>query len=439
MPKKKSEMKINKLDSISVKYVYSSCILTKTPDVTILHDPWFTEGVYDGSWYHFPLVDDPINSIGDCDLIYVSHVHPDHYDPIFIKRYFQRWGRKKIIIADHSPNHLANKIRADALDVEVMYAPTYIGGTKIEIFPHKSGSISDIDSAIVVKYKDHLGREHCIVNSNDIIFDKETAEKLKSIAGDIDILLCGYTGAGPYPQTYFDINDPELKIQALRKKNEFFDRYRRLIEVMQAKINIPFAGKYILGGRLAHLNYFRGVADPLEVTSFDKRALILDDNGGEIDTKSLLPSKLRTVAYAEIDLKNRIDEIKYEKMAYEKFIPESQIENLPLKRLISIAARHARAKSECTSDYYFCISLPGEESALINANKEQNEPVKFVQTGGVFPEPRSEIFIDPRYLFGLLTHVFHWNNAEVGSQYETRRYPNVLNRSAQTFLNYFCV
>jgi len=34
---------------ITVKYIYSACIVTSSKDVTILHDPWFSEGIYDGS------------------------------------------------------------------------------------------------------------------------------------------------------------------------------------------------------------------------------------------------------------------------------------------------------------------------------------------------------------------------------------------------------
>ena len=49
-------------EAIYVKYIYSSCIITKTPDISILHDPWFTEGIYDGSWYQFPKIKNPISS-----------------------------------------------------------------------------------------------------------------------------------------------------------------------------------------------------------------------------------------------------------------------------------------------------------------------------------------------------------------------------------------
>jgi UDP-MurNAc hydroxylase len=432
-------MRKNELSAIVVRYIYSSCILTKTPDLTILHDPWFTEGIYDGSWYHFPKVEDPINSIGDCDLIYVSHVHPDHYDPVFLKSYFLKWGKKKIIIANHEPNHLANKMRVDNFDVEVLTRPIYIKNTKIEIFTHKTGSISDLDSAIIIKYIDNKASEHCVVNSNDIIFDNESIKKLKDIAGEVDILLCGYTGAGPFPQTYFETSDPELKKQSDQKKMEFFRRYQNLIKFMKAKVNIPFAGKYLLGGKLSHLNEFRGVADPVEVLNFDMNAVILADNGGEIDTLNFLPSMKRTIPYAELNIKNRIEEIKNIEMKYEKLISKEEVYQLPLKRLLFMAARNATSKSECITDYYYCISLQDDEFAIINAKKNSEPVIRFVKNDVTLPEPRSEIYIDPRYLFGLLTHIYHWNNAEVGSQYNTRRYPNLLNRSAQNYLNYFSI
>ena len=54
-------------------------------------------------------------------------------------------------------------------------------------------------------------------------------------------------------------------------------------------------------------------------------------------------------------------------------------------------------------------------------------------------EPRSEIEIDLRYLFGLVTGLYHWNNADVGSQYRPRRYPDAYVREAQGYLSFFHV
>ena len=66
--------KTKPLNGICVKYIYSACVITKTDDVTILHDPWFTEAIYDGSWFQFPRITNPLDSIGDVDYI-LSLIH----------------------------------------------------------------------------------------------------------------------------------------------------------------------------------------------------------------------------------------------------------------------------------------------------------------------------------------------------------------------------
>ena len=38
-----------------------------------------------------------------------------------------------------------------------------------------------------------------------------------------------------------------------------------------AKINLPFAGEYVLGGKLYKLNKYRGVADAIEIKDFDQK------------------------------------------------------------------------------------------------------------------------------------------------------------------------
>jgi hypothetical protein len=53
--------------------------------------------------------------------------------------------------------------------------------------------------------------------------------------------------------------------------------------------------------------------------------------------------------------------------------------------------------------------------------------------------PRLEISIDDRYLFGLLTRLYHWNNAEVGSLYRSRRVPETYRPEIYQFLNMFQV
>lgn len=426
------------MKDIKLTYYYSACIKTETDDVTVLHDPWFSDGIYDGSWFQFPKMEDPINDIGDSDLIFVSHIHPDHYDPVFLKNYFKKYGEKKIIISDHQPNFLYGKMKADGFNPEIIKDTLQIGNTSLNLISHYTGSISDIDCGIVIHYKDS-DKVHCVVNTNDIVFDSDILSEIKSIAGKIDILACGYTGAGPYPQTYYDIDDPNLIEEAEKKKLDFFQRYNEATSFLDAKINIPFAGKYLLGGNLSSLNDYRGVADPVEILAIDSNAIVLSDHGGSISTSDLKPSKTRKDIYDKNKISQRINQIKDKKMAYEKLFDKSEIDQLPIKRLLSKASMNALAKSEVEEDYYFVIRLNNNESAVINAKKGNERFFKIQDQNAELPLPRSEIDIDPRYLFGLLTHIYHWNNAEVGSQFFVKRTPNKFDRGVQSFLNFLTI
>jgi UDP-MurNAc hydroxylase len=424
--------------NIEIQYIYSACVVTTTPDIRILHDPWFSDGIYDGSWYQFPKVKNPLETIGDVNMIFISHIHPDHYDPKFIKHYFSHYGVKQVIIANHDQNYLAKKMQADGILPTIITNKIQICNTSVEIIPHRTGSINDIDSILVLKFNDDK-KVHCVVNANDAVFDEELIYKLNNASSVIDVLMCGYTGAGSYPQTYYDITDDSIAIKADLKKQQFFERYKFLINNVNSKVNIPFAGKYILGGRLSKLNKFRGVADAVEVLEFDRKAVVLSDNDGKIDTSEMIATNIRTKPYCIEEIEQRLIEIKDEKMIYEKYFEGIQEDMLPLKRLLASAASNAKKKSECNFDYYFLIHLPNDQAALINANKDSESNLKFIDSSSIMPEPRSEIKIDYRYLFGLLVTVFHWNNAEVGSQYQTRRIPDVFNRKAQSFLNYLTV
>ncbi len=428
------------VDGIKVKYIYSACVVISTPDIKVLCDPWFSEGVYDGSWFHFPEVKEPLDIIGSVDAIFISHIHPDHYDPVFLRKYFDLYGVKRLIIADQSPNYLKSKMLADGFKPEVLSVSLQINQTSIFLAPHKTGSLSDMDSALIMNYVDKNNLTHSVVNLNDIIADDEIIGQIKKLLNaECGILLLGYTGAGPYPQTYFDLDDSHILIAADKKKEEFFKRYTSTVEKFNPRVSIPFAGKYLLGGKLATLNNVRGVADPVEILKVDPSAVVLADQGGEIDTVSYHASEVRIDFYSKEDIAKKISNISSNKMSYERLFNQDEIYQLPLKRLILRANSVAQAKSEYALDYYFVIHMPEDEVAIININNKSKMPVKFQSSKEKFPEPRSEIFIDPRYLFGLMTNIYHWNNAEVGSQFQTRRTPNVLIREAQNFLNFFTV
>lgn len=415
---------------LRVTYYYSACVGIASPDATILCDPWFTDGIYDGAWFAFPKLENPIDVIGPCDCIYISHIHPDHYDPLFLRAYLERYPHARVVIGEFEPNYLSRKMTSDGIAHEVS-SLFELGATRLGIFLNRQEPPTGIDSALAVCHG-----EHSVVNMNDNPQQGPQIEALLDFCGTVDIALLPFTGAGPYPQTYVDRED-ELKRLAEEKKLDFMDRYRSLADALAPKLRIPFAGQYVLGGKLAELNPFRGLADAVEITEFDENALVLADGGlGSVDTVTFAPTCVRKEKYSDAAMSARISSIAKLPMDYERWFESLPTSAMPLRRLLPKAYGNAQARSGCAYDWHLCFKL---DQGWFACNASATEPsFAFVDSPESF-YPRSELRVDLRYLFGLLTCVFHWNNAEVGSQYQTRRYPDEFRRELQGFLNFFHV
>ena len=63
---------------MKITHLQSSTQLIHLGDITVLTDPWLTDGEYYGSWYHYPPFDTENLKSLEYDFIYVSHIHPDH-------------------------------------------------------------------------------------------------------------------------------------------------------------------------------------------------------------------------------------------------------------------------------------------------------------------------------------------------------------------------
>jgi UDP-MurNAc hydroxylase len=415
---------------IRVTYYYSACVRIESQDLSILCDPWFTQGAYDGSWYQFPPQPDALARIPACDFVYVSHIHPDHYDPVFLRAYLQAHPRARVIIAARDKNHLSEKMQRDRIEHRAIAQLTR-GETLVAIVEN-AGTSYDVDSALVVKRG-----AHSVVNMNDNLLSADHVARIRELlSGRPSIALLGYTGAGPYPQTYY--SDPQvLGEKAAGKKQAFFLRYLAMRDALDPRLTIPFAGKYVLGGSLHALNPYRGVADACEILAIDPRAVVLADGGyGSIDTETFEPTATRTVPYDLAAVNAYAATLADRPMLYERYFGAVPQSALPLARLLPKAAANARSRSPVERDYYFCVRL-SDRWFVCNANRGGTDP-GFCSEVESF-SPRSEITVAPRYLFGLLTGCFHWNNAEIGSQYRTTRVPDEHDRDVQAFLNFFHV
>lgn len=248
---------------------------------SILCDPWLYPA-YFGSWFVFP-----DNSgldwaaLGDCDYLYISHLHLDHFDakllaehvnkdavvllPDFpvpdLKRELENLGFHTFFETEDSVKHRVSGPKGD-LDVMV-----------IALRAPADGPIGD--SGIVVS-----DGTTTIFNMND---SRPLAlDVLEPAFGHIDVHMPQYSGAIWYPMVY-DMPERAKEAFAIQKRQRGMDRCRQYIADVAATWVIPSAGPpCFLDPELRFLNDDAG--DPANI--FPDQIVFLDQlrqhghNGG---------------------------------------------------------------------------------------------------------------------------------------------------------------
>jgi L-ascorbate metabolism protein UlaG (beta-lactamase superfamily) len=80
-----------------------------TPAGSILCDPWVNPA-YFASWFPFPDNSQlDWESLGDCDYLYVSHLHRDHFDAAHLKRFVNK--RATVLLPEYPTSQLEDELR----------------------------------------------------------------------------------------------------------------------------------------------------------------------------------------------------------------------------------------------------------------------------------------------------------------------------------------
>lgn len=202
---------------------------------------------------------------------------------------------------------------------------------------------------------------------------------------------------------------------------------------------MPFAGKYFLAGPLSKLNEYRGVPDATIVLKrFPDISVILADGGdAHIDLETLNISESRTQAYSKVEIDKYLNSIPFKGYKYEREIQLLNNRDLPLVPIIKSVYEKC-LKSSCVAyDMWLCFKPQRLQKYIaLNISKSSRDNVKLLDCVSDL-YPRCEIFINDSYLFGLLTRMYHWNNAAIGSQYRVKRVPDEYDRNVFNFLNKF--
>lgn len=297
------------MSSFSIRYIYSACVVISIDRHRILCDPWFTDGIYGGSWFQYPPIPNPIERIGDVDFIYISHLHPDHYDSSFLQKYFDHYGPRPIFISDRSlaKNFLGFKIKSDLGIDPIIDSVVSIEQFKLYFLESESFSPLSIDSALLIVDQ---SSKLALLNLNDCVYSDYLASSIKNILSDNIILrlaLFPYSGANSFPHTYLNYSLPIIQDLSFRKAANNLMRMKKFLDHLNPDFFIPFAGKYFLGSSASFIsmNRYRGIPDPVSFSHAFTNCIVPDDSGFSgfdlLQSKVIGSQRTAPYCYSEVE------------------------------------------------------------------------------------------------------------------------------------------
>lgn len=412
---------------MKITFISNACCVYEESGFRLLADPWLTPGAFCGSWFHYPPLKTTFEDLKSVDAIYISHIHPDHFDEIFLskmnkslpililkepmnllRRGLTRLGFNNIIeVEDHERVNLGPFII-------YFYAP-FVSDPFSRC---KIGNL--IDSAIVVESRES---KEVVFNANDNNPDETSAFELAKYHPRIDVAQIPYNAAGPYPHS-FNLSRTDKCEETSRILKRNMEHMRAIGEILKAKKVMPFAGAYAIGGK--QQPYFIRT-----ISKFPKDTLTLSE-GDTYDISldkinySSVPTKKLTEAY--------FDEIAAIRYPYEddEYPDTRRLPDLlgeARKKLFKAQMKTGYFEDltiyiDCLENFRFVFSMMHKEYFL--------EPKTINKL-----EPFISCSMDLRLLERILLKKEHWNNAEIGCHINFSRRPNRYSFDAHQMMSFF--
>ena len=420
--------------SLTFEFIGNACgIFTGQKGTRVLCDPWIANGVFEGSWYHYPPLSTTPEDVLNVDAVYVSHLHPDHFD----ERFFNFDKNLPIIALEHGHNFLRKKLLELGYNNLVLIKDGETVAFKeftITLFApftrnnfHEAEVGNLIDSAMVIE----CGGVKAF-NANDNTPTPESCLELQQRFGTIDLAMINYNAAGPYPASFANLSDAEKRNEHDRILDRNIAYMHNLVETLAPRMVLPFAGAYILGGYLSRLN------DYLGTTTWDVCAQKLNEIGltstevvrlREHDVLNIESgtSSPEYVPLSPEHLQQYIQQVASDKYPHELDNAPNSAQIIADLETASDRMRQRMARAGISSDRTVTIDVDG--SAI------QIHPTFSTDTD-LNATPRLACSLDPRLLRRILDRVSHWNNSEIGCHVEFNRVPNEYQPDLHTALQF---
>lgn len=408
----------------------------------ILFDPWLDEGIFHGSWFHWPPTAATIEDLGRFDYVYISHIHEDHCSVGTI-RHINRDA--EIIIMDRQPNFVAQFLHANNLNFSKVHLVPPRKGLRLSanlfidmIEADKANEMAYIiDSSIIICWDGYV-----IFNANDCQPHAEGVAYLNKHYPQIDLALLPYSGGSGYPSCYTNLTDE----QKLAEKNRILDQRIAGFVANTKEINpryvVPFADQYVVGGSRAHLNRYvshgscPAVVEPVVQKAGLADRLLLLNSGQSFDLETLKkhpdnPYRIFSEEDRDQYITNHLSEkaYDYERVNFARSVPIDRLVGYARQRLWKMQARRQTfPETQLVIDF--------EESRRRFVIDLQLEGVEEVSFDEKIKEPFLRISGSDTLLSMLLIGHISWNIADAALFLDYERKPNVYDPSIYVLLNF---
>lgn len=450
----------------------ASALITFANGQTLLTDPWYDPegndsengsasdsnkaiGIYYGAWYNFPPLSHRHRYLAlRPDFIYISHIHPDHFDPETLRHYPRD---TEIWIGDLPHRHLELKIRALGFQ-QVRTFPLGVS-VKVEerqvtIFGDYAGSSAGLDNDVNYAMDTSLYVQDTdgvsLLNVNDNTMQPADATDFVARFGSPDVALLPYSGASLYPFGLHEKSASEKQVLALALRERVMARFVELAGILRPRTAVPFAGSYVLGGSLAPYNAWLNQPPPGVLQAFWEQAAltgislcfpmegdVLDAATGAVTLNDKAQYRNYTdatrSAYAEQALAHR--SLGHEQVAWpECFILDWNA--LLQKARQNLWKHQVRLQTFPAWDVCLVLTRPsGPEQRFLFAYDQEDYWAS--DSSGRPGRQQLTFWVDERLMLMSLLRTANWNNLEIGALVAFHRDSDVYEPTLHALMSFF--
>lgn len=223
-------------NKMRVTYYGQACTLAEAGEITILTDPWLTEGAYLGTWFHTHVLADagvtPQTIPKDIDYLFLSHEHQDHMDVATLKHFPPNIP---ILICQFPSPKFRNYLKGLGFTNihELVSGETELLGDGVSVTIFGTVEYTN-DSAILIE---HNGVR--LFNETDCKLSYGDLQKIGRLGIDIGFYM--FSGANWYPVMYDYPPDTMLELVRRRRKS-LLDSFVRRVKLTKPRFAVPAAG-----------------------------------------------------------------------------------------------------------------------------------------------------------------------------------------------------